>query len=329
MNNQTNDKSSDHRLQLLRTWLDSLNELSPYQVTPLAGDASFRRYFRIHFEKCSWIAMDAPPDRENCRQFIDIAKRIKQTHLNVPDFFAINIEQGFLLLSDFGDRLLLDELSKSTANHYYEIALRDLIMMQTANTANIPDFDQAFMLQEIERFETWYLKQYRDIELTSQERQCLQNTYQQLILSANEQPHVFIHRDYHSRNLMILDEKKLGIIDFQDAMRGPITYDVVSLLHDCYITWPREEVLRWLQTYLQTAQHANLISRVDQTQFVRWFDWMGLQRHLKVLGIFARLYLRDSKPNYLQDIPRVLQYIIDVSNRYPELTAFNELMRKL
>lgn len=324
----TRDKIPDMRQQSLYSWLDSLG-ISNYQLTPLAGDASFRRYFRLHLPHQTQVVMDAPPEKENCQPFVTIAQLLYQASLTVPELLAINIEQGFLLLSDFGDQQLLLALNHQTADHYYSLALHDLIPLQKCTPLHLPNFDQAFMHQELQPFLTWYLQEYRHISLTTQQQQLLHQTYQLLIQSAEQQPQVLIHRDYHSRNLMVLNQQQLGILDFQDAMRGPIAYDVVSLLHDCYIVWPRAKVIQWVQQYVELAQQQDLLPKINQQQFLQWFDWMGLQRHIKVLGVFARLFLRDEKPYYLQDIPRIVEYILNVSAIYPQLSDFNQLMRQL
>lgn len=314
-----------NRENVLKSWINHLLGNIPYTLTPLAGDASFRRYFRLQYENTRRILMDAPPDRENIIPFVDIATRLCQTGIAAPRIHAMDEQAGFLLLDDFGDAVLLPALNPETVSDFYQSALDTLITMQQCPTDNLPAFDKKHMLQETALFKAWFLEQYLHLELTPAEKTMIQETIDHLLTTIEAQPQVFIHRDYHSRNLMVLPDKKLGVLDFQDAMRGPATYDLVSLLKDCYIAWPREKVLDWAFTF-----HAACPAFADYPaeKFVKDFDYCGLQRHLKVLGIFCRLYLRDHKAGYLLDLPRVLQYTLDATALYEPLHPLHDFIRE-
>jgi len=303
----------------------------PYTLRPLTGDASFRRYFRLQYldnqqQPVNRILMDAPPERETVLPFLDIAKRLVQAGLRAPAIHAVDEKAGFLLLDDFGDTLLLNILTEETAPHWYQSALKTLVTMQQCVSDNLPVFNAQHMHQETDLFKTWFLESYLGLVLNTQEIHRLDNVITHLIASIDKQPKVFIHRDYHSRNLMVLpNSNELGVLDFQDAMQGPATYDLVSILKDCYITWPREQVLDWAYTF-----HASCPALADypSTVFLRDFDYCGLQRHLKVLGIFCRLYLRDNKASYLQDLPRVLEYVLECSALYEDLHPLHDFLIK-
>ena len=259
--------------------------------------------------------MDAPPAQESCDAFIAIADLFTQSPVRFPVIHAKDVTQGFLLLTDFGDQQLLSLLSAQSADHWYSRAIETLLAMQLHHAARadsvLPTFDY---WREFEIFLEWYLQKNQRRILSSADLGVLRHAYQLLIDEAFHQPQVFVHRDYHSRNLMVCDDQELGILDFQDAVQGPLTYDLVSLLRDCYIDWPVEKIQQWARFYYDQANAA-----VDWDTFLRWFDWTGLQRHLKCLGIFSRLSLRDQKHRYLSDIPRVLQYARTVCDRYPAL----------
>lgn len=310
----------------LHEWLNSLFSEQTWQLTPLAGDASFRRYFRLDDMEQSYIVMDAPPEQENCYSFTAIAKTLAQKNIPVPDIIAENIDAGFLVLTDFGDKDYLDVLNDSNAEQLYGKAFDNLLALQSIAKIDdyaLPNFDQDFALLELKRFEEWYLKQYLKITPTADQETILQKIYLILLENIQQQPQLFIHRDYHSRNIMYVDENQIGLLDFQDAMIGPITYDLVSLLRDCYIDWSPKRVNAWALTYLNTLREKHLLNVSDE-QFFRWFDLTGLQRHLKVLGIFSRLYLRDNKSYFLNDIPRILNYIHFVTEKYEDLTPLRE-----
>jgi aminoglycoside/choline kinase family phosphotransferase len=272
--------------------------------------------------------MDAPPTQENIESFIKVAKLLTQSQVNVPTIFQQNLTDGFLLLEDFGSQCFLDQLNTQTADDLYQSALDSLLKLQT-NTSlqdpGLPCYDQALLRRELAIFEEWFLGQFLDLQVPEPIWNALSTL---LTASALEQPSICVHRDYHSRNLMVLDNDSPGVIDFQDAVIGPITYDLVSLLRDCYIAWPEQQVEQWRGHYFERLQKAGLIS-CSLDQFTRWFDLMGLQRHLKAIGIFSRLHLRDGKSNYLGDIPRTLNYVTTVCAIYPELTEFNNFLHEL
>ncbi len=314
---------------LLRDWLTAILPTAPTQIAPASSDASFRRYFRVWYNGQTRIVMDAPPDKENCRPFVAIARAMRGLGLNTPEILAEDIEQGFLLLSDFGSQQYLAALNPRSANQLYGDALNALAQLQTGgdpSTSLLPPYDSALLHQEMELFRHWYLGRQVGLELSADEHQALDHTFAVLADNALEQPRVWVHRDYHSRNLMVTGVANPGVLDFQDAVVGAVTYDLVSLLRDCYIAWPRQQVESWALAHRARLQALGMADVEDAAQFLRWFDLMGVQRHLKAIGIFARLHLRDGKAGYLQDIPRTLGYVLDVSNRYPELAALHTLL---
>jgi len=322
----------DGRLKMLRDWLQDNLETPMQRIVPLASDASFRRYFRVHCGDTTYVAMDAPPEKESCEPFVAIAKTFHKLGLNVPVIYAENVEHGFLLLTDFGDQLYLDALTPRTCNTLYQKAFDDLMLLQSCQNFEgyvLPKFDAALYLEEMSWFRDWYLERLLKISLTHSESVALDNIYSMLIQDALLQPQVCVHRDYHSRNLMLINEKSQpGILDFQDAVLGPITYDLLSLLRDCYIDWPPEQVQKWASVFHKQALQAGLLDEEEPKQFMRWFDWIGLQRNLKCIGIFARLSERDHKSSYLQYIPRVIKYAVDVCDRYPEFADLKSLLNK-
>jgi aminoglycoside/choline kinase family phosphotransferase len=303
---------------------------NPHLVS-VAGDASFRRYYRLQGSEPSRIAVFAPPDKERNLEFMNIAALLRAAGVAAPEVLAHDRERGFMLLSDLGDTLLLAELNDSSADRLYALALDTLLDIQRARIAidgwQLPDYSAALLRQEMDLFPQWYLRQLLGIEPTAGEQDLIESTFARLAASALEQPQVFVHRDYHSRNLMLPPAGGLGVIDFQDAVRGPITYDLVSLLRDCYVAWPAERVRAWTSSYAERAMAAGLMAPVEPARFQRWFDWMGLQRHIKVLGIFARLWLRDGKPGYLGDLPLVMRYTEEVSGLHAELGEFHAWFR--
>lgn len=314
----------DCRQVALSTWLTQIFQHELFAIIPITGDASFRRYFRIQLADRSYIAMDAPPEKEDCAPFITIATAFTGSSLRFPTIHTADMAQGFLLLSDFGDQQLLPLLNAQTVDDLYGLAIKTLQSMQKAATLkDLPHFDEALFWREFDIFSDWYVKKNLQQHLSTDEMQLLRAQYQLLIDTAYAQPQVFVHRDYHSRNLMLCEDGEIGILDFQDAVIGPVTYDLVSLLRDCYIAWPLEKIEQWAFSFYQ-AQNIS----VNFSEFLRWFDWMGLQRHLKCLGIFSRLYYRDQKNGYLKDIPRVLSYAITVCERYPELHFLKGLLKR-
>ncbi len=326
------------RLQQLHHWLSQTIGNKDYDLQPASGDASFRRYYRLTQNNETFIVMDAPPEQEDCASFIDIAGRLHDASINVPKIIAKDLRQGFLLLSDLGDEQYLHKLTQAdiadtSVNVLYEEAMQALLrIQQQADDKGLPTYDEKLLRQEMELFRHWLLQEHVGLKLTKLSQAMLDDLFTLLVKEALSQPQVFVHRDYHSRNLMIFHDKDShdrknnpGVLDFQDAVLGPITYDLVSLLKDCYIKWPRQQTRDWVMTFfLQLAKdHPEL----DERKFMRWFDLMGVQRHLKASGIFARLYHRDGKPGYLADIPRTLSYIVDLKDDYPELQALVELIQ--
>lgn len=317
------DKNTDLRQQKIQKWLNKVLPSSNYQMEPASSDASFRRYFRIYQDEKTWIVMDAPPSHEDTGSFIKIAEFLFSCDINVPQIYAKDLQSGFLLLSDLGTTQYLEKLNMQSATTLYQPAISELIKFQLSSTDNIsiPNYDTALLKQEMSLFPEWFLSKHLNIKPPT----FLNNIYQILIESAIEQPTVFVHRDYHSRNLMCIENSNPGIIDFQDAVLGPISYDLVSLLRDCYIAWPEDKIGEWIQYYVANAQQRGLLANISIKQFIRWFDLMGLQRHLKILGIFSRLNYRDNKPNYINDLPLTLHYVQKISGKYPEfaeLSAF-------
>ena len=326
MNSQT-----DTRKLLLHNWLNERYEVVENSFAPVSGDASFRRYFRfiaknIHgFNQVSLVAVDAPPDLENSQPFIDISQLLRQHQCLAPEIYESSLEEGFFVIEDFGNQLLLDSLNENSADYLYDIAMQSIIKMQTISTTTLPKYNSELLQREMQLFSDWYLTKHKQLEFDSTLQELLTNTYALLKNNALEQPQVFVHRDYHSRNLMVLDYERLGIIDFQDAVEGPITYDLVSLLRDCYIDWPQEMIDQWVKQFISMLPEKNF----DAEKFMRWFDLMGIQRHLKATGIFCRLNYRDNKSAYLNDIPRTLNYIANVSAKYDELKSFNTFIRTI
>ena len=310
------------RLEQLRHWLSAELRLPDYTIAPASADASFRRYFRVSFDGESRIAMDAPPQQEESRPFVEVGELLARSGLNVPQILEHDLAQGFLLLSDLGSRPYLDALDEASVERLYGDAMGALAVMQACVPVDdLPPYDEALLQREMALFAEWFLTTHLGLHLSEAEQKLLADTFALLAQSALAQPQAFVHRDYHSRNLMVCKHNP-GILDFQDAVRGPITYDLVSLLRDCYIAWPREQVEAWVQGYHDIALDHGIIRQPMSAQFLRWFDLMGVQRHLKAIGIFARLNHRDGKPGYLKDIPRTLGYVEEVSARYPELAGF-------
>ena len=316
---------NDIRLNQLEHWLKTELKFNDYTIAPASADASFRRYFRITNDQQTWVAMDAPPEKEDCEPFIKIATMIESVHVQAPHIYHYNPEKGFLLLSDLGSQPYLDELNNESADTLYTDAINALIKMQGIKES-LPDYDLTLLNFEMSLFSDWYLSKHLNINLTDNQRSTVMQCYNLLSDNALQQTQTFVHRDYHSRNLMITSQNNPGVIDFQDAVHGPITYDLVSLLKDCYIAWPREKILYWIKGFMRANP---LCSNFDEQQFIKWFDLMGMQRHLKAVGIFSRLNHRDGKPNYLNDIPRTLTYIIEVCSRYNELNSFGKLLSEL
>lgn len=321
----------DERLQALRSWIEGVITTSSYELEPAAGDASLRCYFRVRLARDSFIAMDAPPARYDASVYVRIAERLLALGLNVPRVLAADLARGFLLLSDLGDRTYLGQLSECSAERLYGDALAALQRLQqgTRDDGFLPPYGRTLLLSEAGLFGEWYLDRYLGRQLTPAQRGILEQSCVMLAEAALAQPRVWIHRDFHSRNLMVTDEHNPGVLDFQDAVVGPISYDLVSLLRDCYIDWPEERVLHWVDLYRANAARAGVPVGSERAQFLRWFDLMGVQRHLKAIGIFARLQQRDAKPGYLDAIPRTLAYLMRVSARHDELAPLHRLLQEL
>ena len=315
------------RLNLMQQWLRDELGLSEFTVTPASEDASFRRYFRVSWEGNTAIVMDAPPGKEDCAAFIDITARLLQCGVNVPDIRASNLQLGFLLIGDLGTELYLDVLNQDNAARLYTDAIDSLVRFQDcAETGGLPPYAEKLLRQEMSLFNDWLLGRHLRIEPTPVMEQQLVDVFTLLVDNALQQPGVFVHRDYHSRNL-ILNRRNPGIVDYQDAVYGPVTYDLVSLLKDCYIKWPRVRVLSWLEEFRDKCQ-LTTARNAGADQLLRWFDLMGVQRHLKASGIFARLSHRDNKSGFIGDIPRTLSYIVDLEPEYPELQPLTGFIRE-
>ena len=319
------------RQQQLTNWLEATLNAQPFTLTVASADASFRRYFRVHLPNeylghKTLIAMDAPPPQEDCRPFVRIAKLLLDAGLNVPKVLAEDVGNGFLLLSDLGDATYLSVLNTENAPALYADATEALVKLQLATKADaLPPYDHALLMREMQLFPDWYVNKHLARDLTVLECQNLQESFELLSKNILAQGQVFVHRDYHSRNLMICKDNP-GILDFQDAVIGAITYDLVSLFKDAYIEWDEEQIIDWLVRYWEKARKAGLPVPTDFSAFYRDFEWMGAQRHIKVLGIFARLYHRDGKDGYLKDMPLVLHYLRKVCARYVELRPMLRLL---
>lgn len=329
----------NERFQMMLDWLQSLPMLKDCAVTnpvSASSDASFRRYFRIEAKSASgqnsYIIMDAPVEHEDCRPFIAVSEQLVKMGLTVPEVLAQNLTQGFLLLTDLGSTTYLSVLEKaneSTVDHLYGDALKALVRLQTKDNdaaQNLPAYDASLLTAEMSLFSNWLLSTHLEISLNGLEKQAWQTVQNSLIKSALEQPQVYVHRDYHSRNLMVLDESNPGILDFQDAVKGPLTYDAVSMLRDCYIAWPEVQVVEWQRNYFLQLCQQNIMQRDEWAGFQKSMDLMGIQRHLKASGIFARLSHRDGKNGYLNDIPLTLEYLVKVGAKYSEMSSLVNLV---
>ncbi|MGB5339410.1 MAG: phosphotransferase [Gammaproteobacteria bacterium] len=320
------------RLEVLKHWLEHELDLADFTLKPASSDASFRRYYRISHEGASYIVMDAPPDKEDSGPFITVARLFLDVGLNVPEVMDEDLELGFLLLTDLGNRLYLDALNDNTADRLYGDALGALVTIQASVSAYgvLPDYDYRLLMSEMGLFREWLVGQHLGISPGSAQSRLIDQAFTVLAENALAQPQVCVHRDYHSRNLMVTAQNSPGIIDFQDAVIGPVTYDLVSLLRDCYIEWPQARVEGWALGYHELAMQSGILraEECDAAAFLRWFDLMGMQRHLKAAGIFARLNHRDGKPGYLGDIPRTLGYVTQVAGRYPDLAAFGKFVER-
>lgn len=329
----------DVRLQHLKVWLDEQlaklfaeqgwGTVPPATLTAASSDASFRRYFRWEGDGRSFVVMDAPPPQENCKPFVDIAFLLAKSGINVPKIYAEDLERGFLLLNDLGNKTYLDVIDGENADALFHDALQALLaFQQLPMVAPLPSYDVALLRRELELFPEWYVKRELGIEFDAAQQQQWQHISELLIDSALAQPKVLVHRDYMPRNLM-LSEPNPGVLDFQDAVYGPVTYDVTCLFKDAFLSWPEERVRGWLESYWQQASALDIPVQPDFEDFLRASDLMGVQRHLKVIGIFARICHRDGKPRYLADVPRFFSYIDAVIARRPELAELQALFSSL
>ena len=329
----------DVRLQHLKVWLDKQlatlfenqgwGTVPPATLTAASSDASFRRYFRWEGEGRSFVVMDAPPPQENCKPFVDIADLLRTCQINVPKIYAQDLERGFLLLNDLGNKTFLDVINEENADELFDDAIEALLaFQQLPMTEPLPSYDVALLRRELELFPEWYVRRHLGIEFNAQQLAAWQQVSTLLIDSALAQPKVLVHRDYMPRNLM-LSIPNPGVLDFQDAVYGPVTYDITCLFKDAFLSWPEERVLQWLANYWESARHLAIPVQPVFQDFLRASDLMGVQRHLKVIGIFARICHRDGKSRYVADVPRFFSYIEAVLARRPELAALGELFASL
>jgi hypothetical protein len=324
--------ASDLRLSDLTRWVVDDLGFAGGRIETASADASFRRYFRVTRAEHSYIVMDAPPDKENVEPFLRVGRILLDIGVNVPVVLAKDLERGFLLLTDLGTRQYLDELgSDGAAERLYADALEALHLMQAGDSdaeARLPAYGRDLLMREMELMPEWFLRRHLGLQLSDREQAMLRRSFDALVECALEQPAALVHRDYHSRNLLVRERRNPGILDFQDAVWGPITYDLVSLLKDCYIAWPRARVRAWALAHRARLRAAGRPAGESDGEFMRWFDLMGLQRHIKVLGIFARLFYRDGKPQYLKDLPRVLRYTQDAAAEYVEMAPLADFLAK-
>src|SRR5580765_5864105 len=299
-----------------------------FTLAPASADASFRSYWRVDGGGETRVVMDAPPDKENIAPWLTIGARLHDAGLHTPQVFAVDHAGGFILMEDLGNRTYLPELNATSADALYGDALDALLTMQTrVSSADLPVFDEALLRSGMENLPIWLFDRHLGFVLDSEDRATIEAAFALLVANARAQPQAFVHRDFHSRNLMIVTHDNPGVIDFQGALYGPIAYDLASLLRDCYIAWPRERVDAWVRDYHQRLRAAGVID-ADAATFRRWFDLIGLQRHTRLLGQFCRLNYRDGKPGYLDDLPLTLRYVLDVARGYPELATFADLIER-
>lgn len=319
------------RRQQLQSWLAAEFPGRAFEIAPASADASFRRYFRVSFadDPTPLIVMDAPPSHEDCRPYIRVAELFGAAGAHVPQVIKQNLEQGFLLLSDLGSTTYLEALTKDNAHNLYADALGALICIQKASRPGVlPEYDRALLMREMELFPVWYVARHKGVTLTDKQTADLYDVFDRIVEVNLAEPQVFVHRDYHSRNLMVTTPNP-GVLDFQDAVYGPLSYDLASLFKDAYIHWEEDFALDMLARYWETARALGLPVRADFAEFHRDYEWMGVQRHIKVLGIFARLYHRDGKDGYLKDMPLVLHYLRKACERYGELRPLLRLLEQL
>ena len=323
----------DPRGAALAAWLRDTLETCAFEIEPASEDASFRRYFRVRAGARTWVAMDAPPPMEDCRPFVSVLGLLRDAGVRAPALHAADFDRGFLLLDDLGPRCYLDVIDEANADSLYADAFAVLLDMQCRiGPGQVPPYDERRLRAEMDLFRQWFLARHLGIgldeTLSRTTSRALDETFEALVRACMEQPRVFVHRDYHSRNLMHSEGREPGVIDFQDAVDGPIAYDLVSLLRDVYIRWPDDRVAGWVDTYHDRAVARGLVG-AGRERFRRWFDLAGVQRHLKIAGIFARLWHRDGKPRYLDDLPLTLAYLAEVAPRHPETDAIVRVLDEL
>jgi aminoglycoside/choline kinase family phosphotransferase len=325
MPNTNIDSKQQQRQHQLERWCAQQSQLEgkSFDFKMVSGDASFRRYFRIVCQQASFIAVDAPPEHEDSRQFCKVAALFETQACVVPKVYASDFEQGFMLLSDLGDTMLLDELNEKNVEGFYAQALEELVKLQAAKLkgGELPLYNKQKLIDEMALFQQWFVEDYLVYSLSQKERKLIEDTQGLIADEVLKQQQVIVHRDFHSRNIMVLPGK-LALIDFQDALIGPITYDAVSLLKDCYLEWPDAQREEYLQSYFNKLLEKNISQEKNFKNFYVGFEWMGLQRHLKVLGIFSRLSIRDGKDAYLNDLPLTFKYVEEVLEKIPELSEF-------
>ena len=325
--------NADLRLQSLERWIAGLPGAPVQRILPASADASFRRYFRVFREDGgTQVAMDAPPEREGLDAWLRVARILAGAGVHVPEVIAADTEQGFVLIGDLGRQHYLEALAAGAdPEPLYADAIEALVRMQSvdaAAAAGLPPYDRDLLMREMDLFPEWFLGRHLGLVPGPAERRVIAAAFDWLCEEALAQPVVLVHRDYHSRNLLVRPQGNPGVVDFQDAVLGPVSYDLVSLLKDCYIVWPRQRALAWVDRYRERAAAAGIDAGASRAQFLQWFDRMGLQRHIKVLGIFARLWHRDGKPGYLGDLPRVLEYTLEASAAEPALAEFDAWLRR-
>ena len=324
---------TDARLALIHDWVSGPLKLAPTAIAPASSDASFRRYFRVSTAAGrTFVVMDAPPGKEDVRPYLKVSGLLEGVGVHVPHVHERDIERGLLLLEDLGSTLYLARLNAGDdPEALYGDALNALAAIQLQGrdaAAELAPYDREALLRELALMPEWFCAKHLALAPSAGDQAVIAAAFEFLITEALAQPQVFVHRDYHSRNLMVIRQRNPGVIDFQDAVRGPIGYDLVSLLKDCYISWPRERVVRWVSGYrAQLAKRGGPVGQSER-EFVRWFDLIGVQRHIKVLGIFARLWYRDGKNGYLRDLPLTLEYVRDTCRRYPELADLSRLVEE-
>ena len=308
----------------IKAWLET-TPYKDYALTIASADASFRKYYRLTKDRNTVLLMDSSLEKDSLNPFLDVTARLLRVGANVPNILEQNLDAGYLIIKDFGNTHYLNILNDKNFIGLYKKAMDVIVQMQQADTTNLPLYDKEFLHFEMDLMKEWYLRENLKLSLHVEDEKLIKNTLDKISNVVLEQPqNVFVHRDFHSRNIMLTDENEIGVIDYQDAMNGAITYDLVSLLKDCYIEYPREEVLRLVLEFKN-----KLGLHVENKTFIKWFDFMGLQRHIKVLGIFSRLYLRDGKDGYLKDIPLTLKYVLETSSLYDETREFGTFLKRV